>query len=110
MNHTTLSTTIRMGKRIELSLTFSINLQVSMILYEVLRFYPPLTSLYRHTHQETNIGGLSIPVSVDCVLPILLLHNDPKYWGEDVEEFNPERFSDTPKKALATTALIPQKD
>jgi len=66
---------------------------VPTILYEVLRLYPPLISLYRHTRQKTNIGGLSIPAGVDLALPVLLLHNNPNYWGEDAEKFNPERFS-----------------
>jgi cytochrome P450 len=75
------------------------NLQVPMILYEVLRLYPPLASLYRHTRRKTNIGGLTIPAGVDLALPVLLLHNDPNYWGEDVEKFNPERFSQGISKA-----------
>jgi cytochrome P450 len=71
-----------------------------MILYEVLRLYPPLTCLYRHTRRRTNVGGLSIPTGVDLALPILFLHDDPDYWGEDVEKFNPERFSEGVRKAL----------
>jgi cytochrome P450 len=70
-----------------------------MILYEVLRLYPPLASLYRHTRRRTNVGGLTIPAGVDLALPVLLLHNDPNYWGEDVEKFNPERFSQGISKA-----------
>ncbi|TQE01444.1 hypothetical protein C1H46_012924 [Malus baccata] len=72
---------------------------VTMILTEVLRLYPSLVLLFRHTHQKTNVGGLSIPAGVDFVFPILFLHHDPKYWGEDVEEFNPERFSEGVVKA-----------
>ncbi|XP_059454567.1 cytochrome P450 CYP72A616-like [Corylus avellana] len=72
---------------------------VQMILYEVLRLYPPLTCLYRHTRQRTNIGGFSIPAGVDLTLPILFLHDDPNYWGKDVEKFKPERFSEGVRKA-----------
>ncbi|KAM0968064.1 hypothetical protein ACFX13_016794 [Malus domestica] len=72
---------------------------VSMILNEVLRLYPVVVLLFRHTHQKTNVGGLSIPAGVDFVFPVLFLHHDPKYWGEDVEEFNPERFADGVGKA-----------
>lgn len=70
-----------------------------MILHEVLRLYPPVVALFRHTNRKTNIGGMSIPAGVDFVLPVLLLHYDPKCWGEDVEEFNPERFSEGVVKA-----------
>ena len=48
-------------------------MQVSMVLNEVLRLYPPVTSLFRHTMRKTNIGGMSIPAGVDFVLPTLLL-------------------------------------
>ena len=61
-----------------------------MILHEVLRLYPPVVSLFRHTNRKTNIGGMSIPAGVDILLLVLFLHYDPKCWGEDVEEFNPE--------------------
>ncbi|GMY29054.1 cytochrome P450 72A397-like [Fagus crenata] len=72
---------------------------VSMVLNEVLRLYPPATSVFRHTWRKTNIGGMSIPAGVDFVLPILFSQCDPKYWGEDVEEFNPARFSEGIAKA-----------
>uniref|UniRef100_A0A7N2KTW4 Uncharacterized protein n=1 Tax=Quercus lobata TaxID=97700 RepID=A0A7N2KTW4_QUELO len=58
-----------------------------------------IVDLYRRTIRKTNIGGMSIPTGVDFALPILLLHYDPKCWGEDVEEFNPERFSEGVVKA-----------
>ncbi|KAF2304275.1 hypothetical protein GH714_029160 [Hevea brasiliensis] len=67
---------------------------VSMILNEVLRLYPPETVLFRHTFQETNIKGMSIPAGVEILLPILSVHHDPDYWGENVEEFRPERFAE----------------
>ncbi|GMY29058.1 cytochrome P450 72A397-like [Fagus crenata] len=72
---------------------------VSMVLNEVLRLYPPVTSLYRHTRRKTNIGGMSIPAEVNFVLPTLFSQCDPKCWGEDVEEFNPARFSEGIAKA-----------
>ncbi|XP_062101692.1 cytochrome P450 CYP72A616-like [Humulus lupulus] len=67
---------------------------VTMIFYEVLRLYPPVTTLYRYTKHKTNIGGMKIPAGVETVLFILSLHHDPKYWGHDAAEFNPERFSE----------------
>ncbi|KAI6684885.1 hypothetical protein NL676_030798 [Syzygium grande] len=66
---------------------------VSMILHEVMRLYPPVTALYRHTCKNTTLGGMSIPAGVDILLPTLLLHFDPKLWGDDADEFRPERFA-----------------
>lgn len=65
-----------------------------MVLQEVFRLYPPVIGLFRYTVQTTDVGGILIPAGVEVVLPTLLLHDDPEYWGEDVEEFKPERFSE----------------
>ncbi|XP_058187067.1 cytochrome P450 CYP72A616-like isoform X1 [Rhododendron vialii] len=72
---------------------------VSMVLNEVLRLYPPVTSLIRHTQRTTTIEGMSVPAGVDISLPTILLHYDPKYWGDDAEEFKPERFAEGVWKA-----------
>ncbi|KZV51847.1 hypothetical protein F511_06890 [Dorcoceras hygrometricum] len=72
---------------------------VSMILQEVLRLYTPVPTQSRYTLKTTQIGDMEIPAGVKLILPLMLLHHDPEYWGEDVEEFKPERFSEGVSKA-----------
>lgn len=72
---------------------------VTMVLYEVLRLYPPAIAQYLHTYKETKIGDICIPAGVDITLPTLLIHHDPELWGDDSEEFKPERFSEGVSKA-----------
>ncbi|KAF8401075.1 hypothetical protein HHK36_014378 [Tetracentron sinense] len=79
---------------------------VNMILHEVLRLYPPVVNLFRHTSQRTKVGEMSIPAGVDVLFPTLLLHHDPEYWGDDVGEFNPERFSEGVSKATKDQAVF----
>ncbi|WML39217.1 cytochrome P450 [Neobacillus sp. OS1-2] len=71
---------------------------VRMILNESLRLWPtaPLFSLY--AKEDTVLAG-KYPLKRRDVVNILLpkLHRDPNAWGDDVEEFKPERFED-PKK------------
>lgn len=73
--------------------------QVSMILQEVLRLYTPVPTQSRYTLKKTQLGDVEIPAGVKLILPLMLLHHDPEYWGEDVKEFKPERFSEGVSKA-----------
>ncbi|KAF9602207.1 hypothetical protein IFM89_025676, partial [Coptis chinensis] len=74
--------------------------QVTMILYEVLRLYPPLVQQIRYTCKTTKLGDITLPAGVQLILPILLIHHDREFWGDDAEDFRPERFSEGIAKAL----------
>ncbi|KAH6785337.1 hypothetical protein C2S51_037792 [Perilla frutescens var. frutescens] len=66
---------------------------VSMILNEVLRLYPPAPLIARGPTKTVKLGE-TVPVGVELMLLIGLMHHDPKIWGDDAGEFKPERFSD----------------
>lgn len=72
---------------------------VSKILYEVLRLYSPIPLLARANFKEIKLGEIIIPPGVLLSLPIILVHHDHEYWGDDAKEFNPDRFSEGVSKA-----------
>uniref|UniRef100_A0A453F369 Cytochrome P450 n=1 Tax=Aegilops tauschii subsp. strangulata TaxID=200361 RepID=A0A453F369_AEGTS len=72
---------------------------VTMILYEVLRLYPPATLFSRKTYKEMEIGGITYPAGVMVELPVMFIHHDQHIWGSDVHEFKPDRFADGVSKA-----------
>lgn len=72
---------------------------VNVILLEALRLYPALAAHHRHTYKETKLGNIYLPAGVDLVLPTLMIHHDKNIWGDDAEEFKPERFCEGISKA-----------
>ncbi|KAL5997481.1 hypothetical protein ACLOJK_008411 [Asimina triloba] len=72
---------------------------VTMILYEVLRLYPPAILLNRRTNKKMQLGGKTLPEDILLALPIILIHHDPQFWGDDADEFKPDRFAEGISKA-----------
>lgn len=71
-----------------------------MIVNESLRLYPPVLSLVnRKVEKETRLGRLVLPANLHLVIPISPLHYDPQLWGQDLQLFKPERFSEGVAKA-----------
>ncbi|KAM0015281.1 putative secologanin synthase [Helianthus debilis subsp. tardiflorus] len=71
------------------------NLKIlTMILNEVLRLYPPVIMMTRATHKDTKLGNMMIPSGMQLTLAMVHVHQDREIWGDDVNEFNPERFSE----------------
>ncbi|KAI0791332.1 cytochrome P450 [Abortiporus biennis] len=73
---------------------------------ETLRVHPPVLSLNRRTREDiimplsrpivgkdgASISEIPIPKGTDIMIGILAANTNKEYWGEDADEWNPERF------------------
>ncbi|KAF8086171.1 hypothetical protein N665_0633s0022 [Sinapis alba] len=81
---------------------------MTMILYEVLRLYPPVVYMARAIYKEMKLGDLTLPGGIQINVPTMLLQRDTHLWGEDAAEFKPERFKDGVSKATKSqVSFIP---
>ncbi|SDI29649.1 cytochrome P450 / NADPH-cytochrome P450 reductase [Alteribacillus persepolensis] len=71
---------------------------IRMILHESLRLWPTAPSFSLYAKEDTEIGG-KYPIKKQERVTVLIpqLHRDKEAWGEDAEEFRPERFEDQNK-------------
>lgn len=75
-------------------MSYDLVLQLSMILNESLRLYPPIVATIRRAKADVDLGGCKIPLGTEVLIPILAIHHDQAIWGNDANEFNPSRFSE----------------
>ncbi|MCW3791966.1 bifunctional cytochrome P450/NADPH--P450 reductase [Paenibacillus sp. LS1] len=71
---------------------------VRMVLNEALRLWPTAPAFSLYAKEDTVLAGqypLQKGDSVSVLIP--KLHRDREAWGDDVEEFRPERFEDPSK-------------
>lgn len=66
------------------------------VVRETMRLYPPAFMSARRAVRPDTLGGLGIPAGAMVLLPLFLLHRDPRLWTEP-DTFDPARFLDGPE-------------
>lgn len=69
-------------------------MQMGWVMNEVLRLYPPAPNLHRQARGDIAVGDVVIPDGTNMWVDVVSIHHDKNLWGEDVNEFKPERFKD----------------
>ncbi|XBI97431.1 hypothetical protein VPH35_017805 [Triticum aestivum] len=65
---------------------------VNMFILETLRLYGPVTNIQRKAGSDIELGGIRVPEGTILSIPIKTIHRDKEVWGEDAEDFKPQRF------------------
>lgn len=67
---------------------------LEMVLKEIYRLLPTVPMILRETIEDFEIEpGLVIPKGINLVLNFFALHRSKEVWGENADEFIPDRFS-----------------
>ena len=59
---------------------------------EVLRLRASIPLLHRETAHDTTLGGEFVPKGTDIIIPLHGINRSPDLWGEDADEFSPDRW------------------
>ncbi|AZM57044.1 reductase [Streptomyces sp. WAC 01529] len=80
---------------------------VRQVLNEALRLWPTAPAFQRRARVDTTIGGRHLVRAGEFVVVLTpMLHRDP-VWGDNVEEFDPERFTPEAEAARSPHAYKP---
>eukprot|EP00246_Nothoceros_aenigmaticus_P012008 TRINITY_DN3523_c0_g1_i1.p1 TRINITY_DN3523_c0_g1~~TRINITY_DN3523_c0_g1_i1.p1 ORF type:complete len:526 (+),score=84.25 TRINITY_DN3523_c0_g1_i1:346-1923(+) len=78
--------------------------QMDMFIKEVHRLHSPVANIFRECRQAHRIGDIQILPGTLVIVPILLLHQTPEFWGHDFDQFKPERWENKPAYGRDTGA------
>ncbi|KAL3524282.1 hypothetical protein ACH5RR_017116 [Cinchona calisaya] len=68
--------------------------KMGWVMNEVLRLYSPAPNAQRQAREAIEVDNLVIPRGTNIWIDVVSMHHDKNLWGEDVNEFKPERFKD----------------
>ncbi|KAK3159526.1 hypothetical protein QOZ80_2AG0151170 [Eleusine coracana subsp. coracana] len=68
--------------------------KMGWVMNEVLRLYPPSPNVQRQALRH--IEDHQIPAGTNMWVDVVAMHHDPELWGDDVNDFRPERFAKDP--------------
>ncbi|KAL5142384.1 Cytochrome P450 714A2 [Glycine soja] len=66
--------------------------KMKWVMNEVLRLYPTAPNVQRQAREDIQVDNLTVPNGTNMWIDVVAMHHDPALWGNDVNEFRPERF------------------
>jgi cytochrome P450 len=80
------------------------------VVKEAMRLFPPVPSVGREALADCEIGGYRIPQGAQIIPAQWVVHRDRRWFGEDAEEFRPERWDNDLAKRIPHCAYFPFAD
>ncbi|XP_052210465.1 cytokinin hydroxylase-like [Diospyros lotus] len=68
--------------------------KMGWVMNEVLRLYSPAPNFTRQAREDIRVDSAVIPNGTNMWIDVVSIHHDAALWGDDVNEFRPERFRD----------------
>ncbi|KAM7205465.1 putative cytochrome p450 protein [Naviculisporaceae sp. PSN 640] len=59
---------------------------------EVLRMWPPATMIARQASEDVVVQGTAVPKGTPLLILPAVFHHNPTIWGQDCDEFDPDRW------------------
>ncbi|XP_010038441.2 cytokinin hydroxylase [Eucalyptus grandis] len=83
------------GDKKEIDATMIAGLKkMGWVMNEVLRLYSPAPNVQRQALEDIKVYDMVIPKGTNMWIDVVSMHHDPALWGDDVNQFNPERFKE----------------
>lgn len=76
------------------------------VIYETLRYYPPLTILTRTSTNPTQLDGFNLPANQSIFIPVKVVMRDPTYFP-DPDTFDPTRFIGDESQSKNLSMFLP---
>jgi cytochrome P450 len=80
------------------------------VVKEAMRLYPPVPNVAREALADCEIGGYRIPKGAQIALVQWVTQRDPRWFGDDADEFRPERWDNDLARRIPRCAYFPFAD
>lgn len=80
---------------------------LDMVIKESMRLLPAVPIIGRETQEEIEIGTRKIPKGIQLMIHLFNLHRRKDIWGEDANQFNPDRFLPENEAKLPENCFLP---
>lgn len=77
------------------------------VMAESMRLRPPAWILERSARDDFEIGGYTIARGATVLMPQYLVHRDRRWWGENADRFDPDRWAPELQAARPKFAYFP---